>query len=49
MMEEENKKLKSELSETSKKDEDKVKAENEESEVFDFDWIFDKGWLRTKK
>lgn len=49
MTEEENKNLKSELIETLNKDEDTVKAENDESEIFDFDWIFDKGWLRTKK
>ncbi len=48
-MEEDNKKLKSVLTETSNNDEDTVKAENDESEIFDFDWIFEKGWLRTKK
>ena len=48
-MKEENKNLKSELTKQSNKDEDTDNAEKKKSENFDFDWIFEKGWLRTKK
>ena len=38
-----------ETEETSNNDEDKVTAKEEKKDLIDLDWIFDKGWLRTKK
>ena len=41
--------INSENEKNSKDDEDKVNSKDSESELIDLDWIFDKGWLRTKK
>ncbi|MFX1338847.1 MAG: hypothetical protein ACFFDK_09580 [Promethearchaeota archaeon] len=47
-MKEENKKINSEKEETPTKD-DEEDISKEKTEFVDLDWIFDKGWLRTKK
>jgi hypothetical protein len=43
------KKVNSENGETPNDDEDKVTSKDDKSDSIDLDWIFDKGWLRTKK
>ncbi len=49
MMEEKSKKINSENSETQNHDEDKGISKDIKPDSIDLDWIFDKGWLRTKK
>lgn len=49
MVKEKSKKINSENKETANKDEEKIISKENPSEFVDLDWIFDRGWLRTKK
>jgi hypothetical protein len=49
MNEKKSKQTNVEKEETSNKDEVKVISKEDKSNMIDLDWIFDKGWLRTKK
>jgi len=48
-MKENSKKINSVNEKTQNQDKDRVISKDNKTDFIDLDWIFDKGWLRTKK